>query len=321
MATSFIQYGLGPIGCSICRLALERGFRMAGAIDIDPGKAGKDVGEVIGLGKKTGIVVSGKPEEVLELEADVVFHSTSSSLGKIKGQVIGSVKSGKNVISTAEELSFPLDRKTAAEIGEEARKNRVSVLGTGVNPGFVLDKLILVMTGACQEIEMIKAKRVVDASKRRLPLQKKIGAGMTAGEFDNGVKSGMIRHVGLPESVSMIANGLGHDLERIEEKIEPVMPEGSAGKVLGVRQVCRGFRSGKAFIELELRMYLGAEKPEDYIRIEGKPSLELKIPGGIHGDIATPAIVVNAAEKVMKAKPGLLTMLDIPVSFGGVPEG
>jgi 4-hydroxy-tetrahydrodipicolinate reductase len=324
MTVRFIQYGLGPIGCSICRLALDRGFELVGAIDVDPEKAGRDVGEVIGLDKPTGVIVSDNPQQTLSKKADVVLHSTSSSLEKIKDQILDSIRSGKNFVSTSEELSFPLDIEIRNEIDDAAKENKVSVLGTGVNPGFVLDKLILVMTGVCHDIQKVTAKRIVDASKRRPQLQQKIGAGLTVEEFMEGVKIRAIKHVGLPESVSMIASGTGHEIDRIEESIEPVIAQqdGSSdfikvrrGDVLGIKQTCTGTRHGKPFIELELQMYLGAESPGDYIRIEGKPPIELDIPGGIHGDLATSAMVINAVPSVIKAEPGLLTMKDIPVSI------
>jgi len=197
-------------------------------------------------------------------------------------------------------------------------------VATGVNPGFVMDKLVLTLSAVSQRVDWARAMRVVDASKRRLPLQKKIGAGMTADEFRKQVSAGVIKHHGLPESIAMVADGLGFELDDISETIEPVIAEETVkteflevapGQVAGVHQIARGMDGSEEKIHMELKMYVGAKQPGDSIELKGEPNLSLTIPGGTHGDVATAAVVVNAIPSILAAQSGLRTARDLPLSF------
>jgi len=327
-----IHQGLGPIGCSIARLVASRkDMRIVGAVDIAESKVGKDLGKVIGLGKKLGIKVKNDPTELYKKGADVVINSTVSSLRIVSQQILEAVAHGINVVSTCEELSYPYfkNSRIAKEIDNKARLANVSVLGTGVNPGFVMDKLVLVMSAAMEKIDKIEVKRVVNASKRRFPLQLKIGAGKTVKEFRKMVLEGKIRHVGLPESVAMISSELGFDVDSIKETINPVVAKKEIrtkflrvkkGNVAGVHQIAVGTKGKKELIKLELMMYVGAEENYDQIKLKGIPNVNLKIEEGLHGDIVTAAMVVNVIKKVINARPGLLTMSEIPVSYSKEKE-
>lgn len=319
---SVVQYGLGPIGAEIARLLLTKSWvRFAGAVDIDPAKVGRDAGEVIGLGRNLGVKVTPS----IEGKADVVVHSTGSRLRDVKEQLLTLLGTGSHVVSTCEELSFPLDTAIREELQRVARANNVTLLGTGVNPGFVMDKLPLTLTSVCQSVESIEVNRVVDASQRREPLQRKVGAGMTREQFNARVQEGKIKHMGLRESLFMIANGLGLELDEVsDEQILPVMAEERVitkylqvepGQVAGVHQVIRGQKSGKLRLSLDIRMYVGARDPRDEVIVKGTPDLKMRIEGGVHGDRATAAIAVNAIPRVVAARPGVLTMDDIPISF------
>lgn len=322
-----IQYGLGPIGAAIARLiAGKANAQIVGAIDIDKEKVGKDVGEVIGLDRNLGVVVSDRADVVLSQKADVVVHSTSSYLTSVTDQLMACARAGSNIVSTCEELAYPLRKypDLSKQLDEEARANGVTILGTGVNPGFVMDKLVLTLSTVCQQVETVFVNRVVNASKRRLPLQKKIGAGMTEVEFRNAVSEGIIKHHGLPESTALIAEGMGIPVDEITEAIDPVVAEEDVqteylfvkkGLVAGVKQVCHGTHRGQEKITLDLRMYVGAKEAADRISIKGVPDLELVIPGGTHGDLATAAVVVNSIPLAAEARPGLLTVKDIPVKY------
>jgi 4-hydroxy-tetrahydrodipicolinate reductase len=256
----------------------------------------------------------------------VVVHTTSSYLAQVSDQLIGCLQAGSNVVSTCEELAYPFRKHPdlAQQLDRAAREHRVALLGTGVNPGFAMDKLVLTLSTACQEVRQVNVRRVVDASRRRLALQKKVGAGMTVEEFRAQVQAGVIKHHGLPESAAMIADSLGLGVDTIEESIEPVVAqetvrseflEVAPGRVRGVRQVAHGLGDGQENVRLELEMYLGAPEPVDSIQISGVPDLRLAIPGGIHGDLATAAIAVNCIPALLEAKPGLLTSRDIPMRF------
>jgi 4-hydroxy-tetrahydrodipicolinate reductase len=303
-----VQFGCGPIGCSVARLALERSnIELVGAVDIAADKVGKDFGRVAGLEKNLGIFISDNSESIMKtLKPDIVLHTTGSGLKDIFPQLEEIIKAG--------ELSLKLDKL--------ARENGVTVLGTGINPGFLMDAWPLFMTGVCKEVTFVKATRIQDASPRRLPFQKKIGAGCSIEEFNKRVNEGSIRHVGLSESINMIAMGLGWELDEIQENIEPVVAEKRTasnyltvekGQAAGVKQVGRGFSNGKEKIILDFQAYLGAGDPHDEVIISGTPEIVVRIEGGTHGDIGTASMVVNAVPRVVEAPPGLLTMKDIPI--------
>ena len=320
-----VQYGLGSIGCGIARRILDMpGCRLVGAIDIDPKKIGRDIGEVLGLEGGLRAFVSGDASVLRKANAELVIHSTSSHLKAIRPQLIDSIESGCSVISTCEELVYPFDgnRKIAEEIDRLAKRRRVAVLGIGVNPGFVMDALPLTLTSVCQDVKKIRATRIVDASRRRLPLQKKIGAGITVGEFEERASAGTIGHVGLRESARMIADALGWELDGFSEDIEPVVARRDVqtqflrvgeGMVAGIKQTVRCTVDGEEVMALELQMRVDAEDPHDSVSIDGTPPIDAIIRGGVHGDSATVAIVINAIPRVLASKPGLITVRDLPV--------
>jgi 2,4-diaminopentanoate dehydrogenase len=323
-----IQYGVGPIGASIVKLLREKeSIDVVGAIDKDPAKIGHDLGEIVGASDAPwGVRVSGDAKGVLDQSADVVLHTTSSSLPKVMDQLLACLDVGSCVVSTCEELSYPYRTypELADQLDKAAKEAGVALVGTGVNPGFVMDKLVVTLAAVSQRIEHAKALRIVDASKRRLPLQKKIGAGMSVDEFLAKVKEGVIKHVGLPESVAMVADSLGMPVNQITETIEPKVAEDrvqtefltvEAGQAAGVHQIARGLSDGKEVIYMELQMYVGAKDPADTVELKGHPNISLVIPGGSHGDIATASVAVNSIPTILEAPSGLRTSRDLPIGF------
>jgi 4-hydroxy-tetrahydrodipicolinate reductase len=323
-----VQYGVGPIGVEVARYALKKqGVKIVGAVDVDPKKLGKDLGELTG-GQKIGVSVTSDAEKLFaKVKPDVVLHSTGSYLKDVTPQLLEIMKTGADIISTCEELAYPFlkNARIAKELDRKARRHKVTVLGTGVNPGFVMDTLVLTATGVCQDVRKVKATRIQDASYRRLPFQKKIGAGLTLAEFQNKVLEGSIKHVGFQESIAMIAAGLGWKLDKIEEKIEPKLADRpvaskylkvEAGQVAGVNQTASGIIDGEQLITLNLQAYLGCPDPRECIMVDGQPPIDLVIRGGVHGDTATAAVVVNSIPRVLNAEPGLVTMKDLPVPSG-----
>ena len=318
-----IQYGLGPIGSAVARHVVERaGLELVGGVDIDPSKVGQDVGEAIGLGRPLGFVVAGKLAQV-EADADVVLHTTSSYFDQFRDQVIEILEAGLDIVSTAEELSFPwlAHPQEAAEIDAVARRVGKTVLGTGVNPGFIMDSLPLSLTAICQRVDRISVTRVINASTRRGPFQAKIGSGMTVEDFNARMAAGRMGHVGLPESVGMVFHTLSKKLTRYESGVEPVVAERLVktehfevppGRVTGLKQVARAYSDAGEFMTLTFIAALDAENEGDTIKIMGKPDLEVKLQG-TNGDIATVAIAVNAIRRVKQAAPGLVTMRDLPI--------
>ncbi len=323
-----VQYGVGPIGASIVKLMRQKqALVMTGAIDKDTEKAGRDLGELVAAEDAPwGIPVSADPAEVLSHPTDVVVHSTSSSLTDVASQLMECLEAGACVVSTCEELSYPFRKypELAAKLDEAARESGVTLLGTGVNPGFVMDKLVLGLSAACQRVEHAKAVRIVDAAKRRLPLQKKIGAGLSVEDFQQRVVEGRVKHVGLPESVAMLSDGLGLDVDTITETVEAVVAtdtirteflEVQPGQVAGIHQIARGIARGVEKVYLELKMYVGAPEGSDTIHLTGEPNLSLVIPGGTHGDLATAAVAVNVIPALLAAPAGLRTARDLPFCF------
>jgi len=327
-----MHFGLGPIGAAIVRqVAARPGFKIVGAIDIDPAKVGRDLGDVVGLPKRVGIKVSADAARALKAaKADVVVLCTSSSLKKVAGQIETILKSKTAIVSTTEELSYPdyTHVRQGRQIDKLARKAKVAVLGTGVNPGFAMDALPIALTGVCERVDRITVHRVQDARIRRLPFQQKIGAGLTTEQFQKKVDDGSVRHVGLTESIAMIADAMGWTLDRITDDIQPKLAQVTIsseflavdpGYVCGLIQDGVGYRKNDAVIRLHMEAYLGAPESYDSVEIEGSPRISSKIAGGIHGDIATAAIVVNSIPKVLNATPGLHTMRDLalPSFFPG----
>jgi hypothetical protein len=323
--TRVIQYGLGPIGSAVARHVVERpGLELVGGVDIDPAKLGRDVGQVIGMEAPLGFPVSENLVQVLErAKADVVLHTTSSYFDLFKGQIVEILEAGLDVVSTAEELSFPwlAHPGEAADIDAAAKRAGKTVLGTGVNPGFIMDALPLSLTAICQRVDRIEVTRVINASTRRGPFQAKIGSGMTVDDFNAKMAAGRMGHVGLPESVGMVFDTLGKKLVRYESAVEPVVAEKltktahfevQPGRVKGLKQVARGYTAQGEFMTLTFIAALDAGEDGDTIKISGKPDLEVHLKG-TNGDIATVAIAVNAIRRVMRAEPGLVTMRDLPL--------
>jgi 4-hydroxy-tetrahydrodipicolinate reductase len=325
MTTRVVCYGLGPIGLGIARLALARpGIEVVGAIDVDPQKVGRDLGELLG-GATIGVAISADTAATLKAARPAVaLHATSSALLKVAPQLLQLAEAGVNVVSTCEELAFPwtAQPQLAAELDAAARRAGVTLLGTGVNPGYAMDALPLMLTAPCASVRAVRVLRVVDAGRRRGPLQRKVGAGLTVEQFNDGVRAGAIRHVGLPESLHMLTTSLGWHLDRSSDLIEPVIADTrittefvtvEPGQVAGVRQVASGFVGEREALSLELRMYVGARDPQDTVEIDGDPPVRMTVAGGLHGDIATAAIVVNAIPSAVRAGAGLASMADAPL--------
>jgi hypothetical protein len=319
-----IQYGLGPIGCAVARLIVEReGLELVGGVDIDPAKVGQDVGRAIGLGRDLGFAVSGRAGELFKTaRADVVAHTTSSHFDGFMPQLVGILEAGLDVVSTSEELAYPwlAHQEQARELDEIAKKHGKTLLGTGINPGFLMDALPITLTGICQSVEQIEVQRVINASTRRGPFQVKIGSGLTPGEFQARIESGQMGHVGLRESMDMVLEALGKKLEAVEMEAGPVLAdraiktdflEVQPGQVRGLRQVARGYVAGRLFISLIFVAALEAEDEQDTITIKGRPDLTVVLKG-TNGDLATVAMAVNALPRVLAAPPGLVTMKDLP---------
>lgn len=350
-----IQIGLGPLGRQMVRFAAGRsGVRVVAAVDPAAGLAGCDLAEVADVPSRDrgalgaagpvrghvrvsaslaeALVQAAAPSSPGAAVADVALVTTFSDIGRVGAQIAELATARLPVVSTCEELSYPwtIHPDEAARIDAVCREHGVACLGAGVNPGFLMDYLPSVLTGLCRDVRRVTVRRIQDAASRRVPFQKKIGAGLSAAESRVRIAAGSLRHVGLPESVHMVAAACGWRLDRVEETIEPVLAEArvetgyrpiAAGQAVGVEQWGRGYLDRGAgeetVVTLQFRAAVGQPDPRDEIEIDGTPPVRSIIAGGVNGDVATCAVTLNAASVVTTAAPGLHTMLDLPVPVVG----
>jgi 2,4-diaminopentanoate dehydrogenase len=320
-----VQVGLGPLGQRLVRYACQRpAFEIVAAVDSDPAKIGRDAGELSGA-RRLGVIVSGSIDQAPGSKgADVAVLATVSGITVISSQVEALAAIGLPVVTTCEELSWPWETAPsfARRIDAAARAAGVAVLATGVNPGFLMDCLPIALTAVCQSVRHIGVTRIQDASSRRLPFQLKIGAGLTLKAFEEKKTAGTLRHVGLTESMQMIASRMGWKLERVQDVVSPIVAREriatasmtvEPGCAAGVQQIGRGFCDGEERITLVFRAAIGEPGARDAVEILGEPTIHSTIPGGVNGDVATCGITLNAIRQVVSAAPGLRTMADIPL--------
>lgn len=328
-----VSFGVGVIGGLTARFILEEKRRLmslVGAYDIDPSKVGKDLGSEVGLGRPIGVKIANDLGGVLTEDVDLAIHTTSSYLKSAYPQLESIVHHGVDVVSSCEELSYPyvVDRRLSSRLDRLAKEHGVTILGTGINPGFLMDALPIALTTPCKSIRKIRVTRRMNAATRRVPFQKKVGAGMTRDDFEQAIGDGRISgHVGLEESVSMLADAIGWKLDTVEVgRVEPVLATADTeqgyvriprGRVTGVSQAARGMAGGKPMIELDFMAYVGSEEEYDQVEIDGTPPVNCRITPCVQGDHGTVAMLTNMIPKVVEARPGLLTMKDmqLPSAF------
>ncbi len=320
-----ILYGVGEIGKRVAnRIAKSEGLQIVGAIDIDPAKVGKDLGEVLGR-EPMGVVIESDAQKVLEAHPQaLVFHGTVSSLEKAYPQIRQILETGHSGVSTTEELSYPWVRHPdlARALDELAKEKDRTFVGTGVNPGFLMDYFPVVVAAVTANIEKITVRRYVNASLRRKPLQAKIGSGLTPEEFRKRWEERTLGHVGLVESAQLMAHLLGWEIVDLKETCEPVLAEKTIqtdyftvepGYVRGmVHRVFAKDQKGRE-IFLDLCMALDHENPVDEVEIQGDPPVRVRFPEGVHGDYATVNVALAVLKRVPDLPSGLLTMADLPL--------
>jgi 4-hydroxy-tetrahydrodipicolinate reductase len=321
------------VGQAVARAVLQTpALKLVAATDPSPLHAGKDLGAVLSLPRKLKVKVEGEPARFFKkIRADVAFVCTSSLLKDVKGPIAALLSRRVNVLTTCEELAWPVPARAAAfrELDRLAKRKKVSVLATGVNPGFAMDSLALALTAPCVRVRRVSVTRVVDAAARKLPLQRRVGAGLNLGQFRRAVTEGTVRHVGLVESAQMIADALGWKLERVDETIEPAIAPRDldteylripAGAAAGIRQAVRAYRGGELAVSLDLQVYVGAESPRDHVLVDGDPPVDATIAGGVNGEVAAAAVLLNSLPRLLAAPAGLLTVKDIPLVHALNPQ-
>lgn len=315
--------GLGWVGQEVARASFEDPrVTLVGVADSDPMKAGRDLGEIIGEGR-LGRSIDASVEAMLARERpEVAVVCTTSDVEKLGPTLELCVAHGAHVVTTCENLADPEIGLSQLEPGfdERVRRAGLVVLATGVNPGFAMDRLPVMLAQVTRNIRRIRVSRVVNASTRRAQLQAKIGVGMTPHGFSEAIRGGEIGHAGLSASLRLMAKGLGIPLDKTSEAFSPVLaasPTSSvlgpvpSGRVRGIYQIARGYRARREIITLELTMALDEPSPRDTIDIVGEPPIHFE--GELPGDPCTVAAVLSAIYVVVTMPPGLRTVLDVPL--------
>jgi len=325
--TKVAQFGLGPIGVNAAKLVASRGdLHLVGGIDINPQLAGKTLAEACGIEGNNGRVYRSFAAMLEDdVRPDVILHTAGSRAALSIEQCLPMLEAGLAVVSSCEELLYPWHRAPEAADGADklCRRTGGRILGTGVNPGFVLDLLPVCLSGVCREVRGIRGERVVNASTRRQPLQKKIGSGMDPGDFRALWREGKAGHAGFQESLLLVAHAMGWEIDSLEENLEPVIAETriktdhftvEAGQTRGLHQVVQGRSRRGHVIHLDLKMYLDAPDPHDFVHLDGDPPVSCRLENGVAGDIATVAALVNCIPRLLAAPAGVRLMTDIPLS-------
>jgi 4-hydroxy-tetrahydrodipicolinate reductase len=320
-----IQMGMGPLGKKVYQYAIERkSLQVVGAVDMNPEIIGQDIG-IFCDRPSAGIPILGSLEDALEhSSADVVVVTTVSDMERITPQIEQIVKCGLPIVSTCEELSYPYETSPdlAKKVDNMAKEHGVAVLGTGINPGFLMDSLPAFLSGICKSVDKVEVNRFQDAQYRRIPFQQKIGAGLSMEAYEKKKQTGTLRHVGLTESLHFVAGQLGWKLDKTEDVLSPVVTNEKIetkdltilpGQASGVNQIGNGYVNGEVKVKLTFQAAVGEAESYDEVIITGEPNIHNRIKGGVNGDIATCAITLNAIHSILDANPGLRTMRDIPM--------
>ncbi len=325
-----LQIGFGTIGRPIAKVIIEReNLVLSGVVDTDTKLREKTAEEVLTLETESTTSIHSSVEDALaKLDSipDLALILTVSNLEGITPTIRECLEAGMDVLSICEELSYPYSKypELSSQIDTAAREAGKTVVGTGINPGYLMDLLPIVITAPCQQVDSIHVTRVIDSGRRRASFQKKVGTGMSVEEFDNAIKEKRITgHVGLVESMQMISDALGLDLDHFEEfPPEAVIADETVttsfatiekGNVVGLKSRSIGAKGGNTFITLEFVANAAVEHEFDEIRVTGYPNLTQRIEGGVMGDYGTAAMAVNMVPLVINAEPGLFTMKDLPV--------
>jgi 4-hydroxy-tetrahydrodipicolinate reductase len=322
-------WGTGMMGQGLLGYILDRpkDVELVGAIVTSPAKEGKPVGEL--LGRDCDIRMTTDAAAVLAKKPDVVCVCTQSNLHEVSEQVEACVTAGANVLCIAEKLAFPWasDPDWAERFEDLAMDHDVSILGTGINPGFILDALIVAWSSICLRIDRIEAERVNDLSPFGPTVMQSQGVGTTVEEFERGVADGtIVGHIGFPESINLIASAIGWDIDEIVETREPIITsvpretphvKVAPGDVCGCRHIGRGYSEGELKIELvhPQQIHPGLEGIEtgDYIRIIGDPEVHMANKPEIPGGKGTYASTGNYIPLIIDAPAGILTVTDLPI--------
>lgn len=324
-----VHWGLDEAGLAMARLILRRpGLAIVGAIDPD---AGRDLGELIGYGAQMGILVQSDPARVLtEARPDITLIAAAGSrLDEVGTKILQAMEAGSNVICLSEEMAYPwaANPELAESLDELAHAHGVTVLGTGLNPGFIMDTLVMALTGCCLDVERIRVTRITDISPLGADFARSQGVGLSPSHFAEQLKQGrVVGHVGLEQSIHLLADALGWKLDRVEQERRPVLaeirresPHGriDPGQAAGCATSAVGYVEGKPRLVLEVQHQVLPEietiQTGDHIEIDGEPNLRVTLEPAIPGLQGTAAVAVNMIAAVLQVGPGVKTMAELPI--------
>lgn len=326
-----VHTGVGPVGCRVLQLILERPeLQLVGVVDSHPSKIGQPLEEFVPPAKGSDLRIEGDTTACIKNNrATAVTHTTVSYLPDCIDHLREIARCGVAMVSSTEELLYPWLRHPAwsDELDQLCIQHGSRLLGTGINPGFLMDLWPVLASPPAERVRAVRAERVVDAATRRGPLQKKVGAGLTPDEFHARVATGKFGHVGYSESGALLAAKMGWKLETLTETIEPMISQKSVktefvdvqpGQAAGIHQAVTGTMNGRVVIDLDLKMYVGAPDPHDSFVLDSDPPLSWRCERGVAGDPATAAILVNSIDRLLAVSPGLKTVADLPASVRAV---
>lgn len=267
-------------------------------------------------------------DEALRSGADVVVIATTSFLSEVAEDVRAAVTHGSNVLVSAEEAAFPwaVDEGLADELHALAVAHGVTVVGAGLNPGFAFDGLVVACTGPTARVDALAVERVADLSGFGATVLRRIGVGFEEQDFIDGVRDGRITgHIGFPQSMQVVGAKLGRRLERVEPHIAPIIatrPHRGAhvavepGQSAGFEQRYVGIVDGEPWFTATWVGHLDLSaidrSPRDEIWIRGEPDLHYLVDPGLNAQTSASSIFANSFERVIAARPGWLTVADLP---------
>lgn len=326
-------WGFGAMGSGMAKmLTTKKGIVVTGVCDRAEERVGKNMYEVLGVeqGDRPEVIIKADIEDVVkDGNVDVVLTATDSFTKNAFPRLKYCLEQKVNVISTAEEMSYPKAQQPelAAELDKIAKENGVTILGSGINPGLIMDLLVVCLTGCMTDVESIQAKRVNSLSPFGPAVMEEQGVGIAVETFNKGVEDGSLAgHVGFHESVGMIAEAIGWKVEKFEQQMKPIVTDvdrkspygfAAAGDVAGVNMTGQGYVDGQVKIDMIHPQQIEPEQvgvnTGDYITLKGTPEVNMAITPEVEGGLGTIAMCVNMIPHVINAKAGLKTMIDLPV--------
>lgn len=326
-------WGFGAMGSGIAKVLLERkGIEIVGACDTDPAKAGRSIYKLLETprGDRPDALITSDIDSLLQMKPlDICIIATNSFVKEVYPKIEKAVKNSVNVLTIAEEMAWPWaqEPELSDKMDKLAKEHGVTILGTGINPGMMMDLLAVFLSGCMTRVEHVECERVNSLSPFGKAVMVEQGIGITHQVFEQGVADGSLAgHVGFAESAGMIASALHFNIDQFNQQMKPIItdverksPHGYAakGQVAGVNMTAQAGNILEEKISLlhpqQIEPQLAGVQTGDYVRLRGTPPVSMAIKPEVDGGLGTVAMACNMLPFVVAAKPGLKSMLDMPV--------